>query len=286
MIIVDLNQVMISSLMSSLRGQPIADENLIRHMVLNSLRANRLKFSGKFGEMIIACDDTNYWRKQIFPYYKASRKKSREKSPLDWNTIFQILNKIREEIKDNFPYPVIRVESAEADDIIASLCHEKGRYLGGDPILILSGDKDFMQLQKYSNVHQYDPTRKRFLQCSEPDKYLVEHVLRGDTGDGIPNFLSSDDTFVSNSRQKQLRQTLVDRIVSIENPNEWDGMTEELKRNYHRNRMLIDLTEVPTNIRDEVKQQYQEQSNKDRSKLFNYFIKNKLKNLMENITEF
>lgn len=130
------------------------------------------------------------------------------------------------------------------------------------------------------------PTRKRFLQCSEPDKYLVEHVLRGDTGDGIPNFLSSDDTFVSNSRQKQLRQTLVDRIVSIENPNEWDGMTEELKRNYHRNRMLIDLTEVPTNIRDEVKQQYQEQSNKDRSKLFNYFIKNKLKNLMENITEF
>jgi hypothetical protein len=255
-------------------------------MVLNSLRTNRRKFKDKFGEMIIACDDTNYWRKQVFPYYKASRKKSREKSPLDWNSIFLILNKIREEIKDNFPYPVIRVKSAEADDIIASFCHENGRQLGGDPILILSGDKDFMQLQKYSNVHQYDPVRKRFLECSDPAKYLVEHILRGDTGDGVPNFLSSDDTFVSGTRQRQLRQTLIDQILITNGPEDWSGMTEELRRNYHRNRMLIDLTQVPNNIREEVRQQYEDQSDKDRSKLFNYFIKNKLKHMMENISEF
>ena len=281
-----MNQVMIASLMSSLRGQSVPDENLIRHMVLNSLRTNRRKFKDKFGEMIIACDDTNYWRKQVFPYYKASRKKSREKSPLDWNSIFLILNKIREEIKDNFPYPVIRVKSAEADDIIASFCHENGRQLGGDPILILSGDKDFMQLQKYSNVHQYDPVRKRFLECSDPAKYLVEHILRGDTGDGVPNFLSSDDTFVSGTRQRQLRQTLIDQILITNGPEDWPGMTEELRRNYHRNRMLIDLTQVPNNIREEVRQQYEDQSDKDRSKLFNYFIKNKLKHMMENISEF
>ena len=281
-----MNQVMIASLMSSLRGQAVPDENLIRHMVLNSLRTNRRKFKDKFGEMIIACDDTNYWRKQVFPYYKASRKKSREKSPLDWNSIFLILNKIREEIKDNFPYPVIRVKSAEADDIIASFCHENGRQLGGDPILILSGDKDFMQLQKYSNVHQYDPVRKRFLECSDPAKYLVEHILRGDTGDGVPNFLSSDDTFVSGTRQRQLRQTLIDQILITNGPEDWSGMTEELRRNYHRNRMLIDLTQVPNNIREEVRQQYEDQSDKDRSKLFNYFIKNKLKHMMENISEF
>ena len=281
-----MNQVMIASLMSSLRGQSVPDENLVRHMVLNSLRTNRRKFKDKFGEMIIACDDTNYWRKQVFPYYKASRKKSREKSPLDWNSIFLILNKIREEIKDNFPYPVIRVKSAEADDIIASFCHENGRQLGGDPILILSGDKDFMQLQKYSNVHQYDPVRKRFLECSDPAKYLVEHILRGDTGDGVPNFLSSDDTFVSGTRQRQLRQTLIDQILITNGPEDWSGMTEELRRNYHRNRMLIDLTQVPNNIREEVRQQYEDQSDKDRSKLFNYFIKNKLKHMMENISEF
>ena len=286
MIIVDMNQVMISSLMASLRGQPHVEENLIRHMVLNTLRVNRLKFKDQFGDMIIACDDKNYWRKQIFPYYKASRKQMREKSPLDWNAIFQVLNKIRDEIRDNFPYPVIRVESAEADDIIASFCHENGRELGGDPILILSGDKDFMQLQKYANVKQYDPVRKRFLECSDPNKFLVEHILRGDSGDGVPNFLSSDDTFVSNSRQKQLRQKVIDQILSADWPEDWTGMNEELIRNFNRNRLLIDLDRVPDEIRDEVKTQYQQQSEKDRSKLFNYFIKNKLKHMMENINEF
>lgn len=286
MIIVDMNQVMIASLMASLRGQPHVEENLIRHMVLNTLRVNRLKFKDQFGDMVIACDDKNYWRKQIFPYYKASRKQMREKSPLDWNAIFQTLNKIRDEIRDNFPYPVIRVESAEADDIIATFCHENGRELGGDPILILSGDKDFMQLQKYANVKQYDPVRKRFLECSDPNKFLVEHILRGDSGDGVPNFLSSDDTFVSNSRQKQLRQKVIDQILSADGPEDWTGMNEELIRNFNRNRLLIDLDRVPDEIRDEVKTQYQQQSEKDRSKLFNYFIKNKLKHMMENINEF
>lgn len=286
MIIVDMNQVMISSLMASLRGQPHVEENLIRHMVLNTLRVNRAKFKDQFGDIVIACDDKNYWRKQIFPYYKASRKKMRDKSPLDWDTIFTVLNKIRDEIRDIFPYPVIQVESAEADDIIATLCHEHGRPLGGDPILILSGDKDFMQLQKYANVKQFDPVRKRFVECSDPHKYLVEHILRGDSGDGVPNFLSSDDTFVSNSRQKQLRSKIIYQIMDADWPEDWTGMNEELLRNYYRNKSLIDLDLVPTEIKEKVLTIYNEQSSKDRSKLFNYFIKNKLKHMMENINEF
>lgn len=286
MIIVDMNQVMIASLMASLRGQLVVEESLIRHMVINTLRVNRLKFKDHFGEMVIACDDKNYWRKQIFPYYKASRKKMRDQSPLDWNAVFQILNKIRDEIREVFPYPVIQVESAEADDIIASLCYKYGRELGGDPILILSGDKDFMQLQRFANVKQYDPVRKRFLECTDPDKFLVEHILRGDAGDGVPNFLSPDDTFVSESRQKQLRNKLVEQIMESDKPTDWNGMNEELLRNYNRNTLLIDLSRVPAEIGEQVFEQYDSQSDKDRSKLFNYFIKNKLKNMMENINEF
>lgn len=281
-----MNQVMISSLMASLRGiGNKVEENLIRHMVLNTLRMNKQKFS-EYGEMVIACDDRNYWRKQIFPYYKASRKKLRDKSNLDWDAVFQVLNKVRDEIRDNFPYPVIRVESAEADDVISSLCHQFGRELGGEQILILSGDKDFMQLQKYSNVKQYDPVRKRHLSTPNPCTYLVEHILRGDSGDGIPNFLSSDDTFVSGGRQKQLRQTVIDQILSADWPEDWTGMNEELKRNYYRNRTLIDLDQTPKEIQEEVLRQYEEQQGKGRDKLFNYFIKNKLKNLMENLNEF
>jgi hypothetical protein len=287
MIIVDLNQVMISNLMVSLRGNTVdVDENLIRHMILNSIRMYKVKFTSEFGDMVIACDDRNYWRKDIFPYYKASRKKSRELSNLDWNSIFTSLNKIRDELKEYFPYRVIQCDKAEADDVIGVICSRYGMPVGGEPILILSGDKDFQQLQKYANVQQFDPVRKRWLKCSDPQKFLTEHVLRGDVGDGIPNFLSSDDTFVSSARQKQLRQKMVDEIVSTDLTEDWKGMNQELLRNYNRNRMLIDLTCIPDNIRENILSLYDEQANKPKKDLFNYFIKNKLKLLTECISEF
>jgi hypothetical protein len=262
------------------------NENLLRHMILNSIRLNRNKFTKDYGDLVIACDGPNNWRKQYYPYYKANRKKSRSESTLDWNEIFRILNLVREELKEYFPYATIHIDGAEADDVIASLCHEHGRELGGDPILILSGDKDFQQLQRYSNVSQYDPVRKRFIKCSDPNKFLLEHILKGDTGDGVPNVLSPDDTFVSNSRQKPIRQKFIDAVMASDWPEDCTLFNEEIARNYSRNKKLIDLTEIPERICEITKQQFEQQSEKGRDKLFNYFIKNKLKNLTENIAEF
>lgn len=282
MIILDFNQVAIANLMVQGTRNLEINENLLRHMILNSIRMNRVKFASEYGEMVIACDATDNWRKKYFPYYKANRKVSRDESSVDWKEMFRILNKIREEISEYFPYPTIRVDTAEADDIIATLCHEHGRELGGDPILILSGDKDFQQLQRYSNVDQYDPTRKRWIRCSDPDKFLLEHILKGDASDGIPNVLSSDDTFVAKARQKPLRSKFLDTVM-----NEGiKSLDEDVKRNYLRNHMLIDLDNVPNDIAAQALYMYEEQSNKGRDKLFNYFIKYKLKNLTECITEF
>jgi len=239
---------------------------------------NKVKFEKEFGELVIACDATSNWRKQFFPYYKANRKKNRQESNLDWNEIFRILNAVRDELAEFFPYPTVRVEHAEADDVIATLCHEYGRQLGGDPILILSGDKDFQQLQKYSNVTQFDPTRKKWIKCNDPETFLKEHIIKGDTGDGIPNVLSSDDTFVANARQKPLRAKRIDELLN--------KVPEELQHNYHRNRLMIDLDRVPQDIKDETMKAVRAQSGKTRAKLFNYFIKYKLKNLTECISEF
>ena len=287
MIIVDLNQIVISNLMGSLsEHSEDVNEELLRHMVLNSIRQIRNQFVKEYGEMVIACDDRNYWRKKVFPYYKANRKKMRSKVNVNWNDFYESFGKIREELKEIFPYPTIKIDSAEADDIIAVLCHEHGRELGGDPILIISADKDFLQLQKYSNVKQYDPIRKRWLSTSDPKSFLIEHILKGDTGDGIPNFLSADDTFVAGGRQKQLRSKVIHEVLSSDWPEDWSGITSETLRNYNRNRMLIDLSCVPNEIQEEVKRVYEEQQGKSRGKLFNYFIKNKLKNLMENLSEF
>jgi len=280
-IIVDLNQVMISTLMAQIGNHKNIkiEEDIVRHMVLNALRSHKARFSNEFGELVIACDDKNYWRKQVYPYYKANRKKERDASELDWNAVFETLNKIRQELKDNFPYKVIQIEHAEADDIIATLVKE---FCYQEKILILSGDKDFGQLQKYPNVKQYSPVLKKYINCANPDLFLKEHIMRGDSSDGIPNFLSPDNVFVIGGRQTPVTSKKI-QVWMIQEPEQF--CDETMLRNYKRNQQLIDLECIPDDISTQVLEQYTSQI-KDRSKLFNYFIAHKLKNLMECIGDF
>jgi len=282
MILVDLNQVMISNLMANLGNHQnaVIDENMIRHMILNALRAYKVKFGNDYGEMIICADDKNYWRRTTFPYYKASRKKNREESELDWNAIFVSLNRVREEIKTFFPYKVIQIETAEADDIIGTIGHLKGTILNsGEKILILSSDKDYIQLHKYANIDQFDPIRKRWIKHSDPEQYLLEHIIKGDAGDGVPNVLSPDNCLVIGERQKPITQKrLTELSGTITN--------EQILRNFKRNQMLIDLNYVPESIKAQVIEKFEEKNTKDKSQLVNYFMNNKLRNLMESLSEF
>jgi len=275
---------MLSNLLMQLGNHTNAklEENMVRHMILNSLRSYKTKFGDEYGELVIACDNTNYWRKQAFPYYKANRKKNQEASEMDWKSIFECMNKIRSELKEYFPYRVIDVESAEADDIIGTLVNEFGAVVGGAPILILSGDKDFIQLHTYSNVSQYDPTRKKWIKHDDPNKFLKEHIMKGDAGDGVPNILSNDNCFVVGDRQKPLTTKKMDHLMVLD-VSQYDSV---VARNYQRNAQLIDLSFTPKEIRSKVMEQYNAQAGRDRSKLMNYFIANRLKNLMENIAEF
>lgn len=259
------------------------DENMCRHMVLNSIRMYKTKFGPEYGKMVIACDATNYWRRQLFPYYKANRKKSQAASELDWKAIFECLNKIRDELTEYFPYSIIRIDTAEADDIIGTLCKEYGNT--NEKILIISGDKDFQQLQRFMNVKQYNPVMKKFITCNDPDRFLKEHVIKGDSGDGIPNFLSDDNSLVTGVRQKPITQKKLDSWVN-KNPEEFcDSMTQ--LRNYKRNQQLIDLNMIPDEVYARVIESYMSQLEKKASPgLMNYFITNRLKNLMENMNEF
>ena len=283
MIIVDLSQVMISNLMMQLGNHTNTEveEDLLRHMILNSIRSYNMKFKDEYGEMIIACDDRNFWRRDIFPYYKANRKKSREKSELNWTQIFDALHKIRDELKAFFPYRVIQVDAAEADDIIGSLVMKYGDT--NEKILILSGDKDFVQLQRYNNVKQFDPVQKKYRTTNDPDRFIKEHIMRGDTGDGIPNFLSTDNCLVVGERQKPVASKKLDVWVHLK-PEEF--CDDRMLRGYRRNQQLVDLTFIPQNIQENVLTEYEAQAGKDRKNLFNYFIEKKLKNLIESINEF
>ena len=283
MIIMDLSQVMISNLMVQLGNHTNAEieEDLLRHMILNSIRSYNVKFKNEFGEMIIACDAGNNWRRQIFPYYKANRRKSREKSEINWTAVFETMNKVRDELKEFFPYRVIRVDGAEADDVIGTLAQTYGNT--NEKILILSGDKDFVQLQSYMNVQQFDPVQKKWRKTNDVDKFIKEHIIRGDIGDGVPNFLSSDDTFVVGARQKPISQKKLDSWLTMDPK---DFCDEKMLRGYLRNQQLVDLNFIPEDIRSEVIVQYEQESGKGRDKLFNYFIDRRLKLLLESINEF
>jgi hypothetical protein len=288
MILLDLNQVMISNLMMQPNITSIdINENLIRHMILNSIRMYNVKFKNEYGELIICADDKKYWRKDLFPYYKSTRKKAREESPYNWNLIFETLNKVRDEIRENLPYKVIQVEKTEADDVIGTICTHYGVELKNsqsEKILILSSDKDFMQLQKFANVDQYSPIVKKFVRTSEPIKFLKEHIIKGDRGDGIPNILSDDDVFVTQSRQKPVNEKKLNMWV-IQKPE--DFCDASMMHNYWRNENLIDLSKVPSEYANKILIAYHSPKKiKCKDKLLNYFIKNRMKQLIEHIQEF
>jgi len=287
MILLDLNQVMISNLMMQLqRNNDEIEESMIRHMILNSIKLYKNKFGEKYGNLVIACDDKNYWRKDIFPYYKAHRKADRETSTLDWNHIFGILNKIRDELKETFPYKVLQIDRAEADDIIGTLCHRFGKILKAEDdenILIVSGDKDFAQLQKYANVDQYSPMLKKWIRIENPESFLREHILRGDRGDGVPNFLSSDNCIVVGTRQKPLASKKIEKWIDLDPK---DFCNEIMLRNFHRNETLVNLEKVPDNIKNQVNEKFDNYNIPPRNGLLNYFIKNRLKLLTDKIGEF
>jgi len=292
MILVDMNQCMISNLMMQVKIGDDLDENLVRHMVLNSLKSYKKKFHDEYGNLVLCYDSKHYWRKEFFPYYKQNRKKDREKSSLDWNRIFEILNKIRDEIRNNFPYVVMEIYGAEADDIIATLSKHVAvqntkRQKNGESlekVLILSGDKDFIQLSKYPCVKQYNPLQKKFVSGIDPKLYIKEHVIKGDRSDGIPNFLSMDDTFVSGKRQKPISKKNI--LKWINNEPETYCNSEQLA-NYHRNLKLIDLTYIPDKIQQEITEEFERLNSCTPTKLsINYFIENKLVSLLNELEDF
>jgi hypothetical protein len=286
MIIVDLQQVMIASVMMQVgfSGGEI-QVPMIKHMVLNSLRSYRKKYSARFGELIIACDTGSSWRRQRFPYYKANRKKDRDESTLDWDSILAGLHEVRHDLREYFPYRIIEVETAEADDVIGTLVSRFGSDLpGGEPILILSADKDFKQLQKYMNVEQYDPVRNKKVVENNPENYLIEHIIRGDGSDGVPNVLSADSSITLKVRQTAMTQKRLDSLMRQARSGQFEDT--QVHRNYKRNEEMIDLTKTPLHLQEEVMQQYHAQEGKGRDKIFGYLMKNRMKHLMEHLDEF
>lgn len=281
MILIDLNQVLLASLMAQIAGQKDVkiEEDLVRHLSLNIIRGHVRMFRQEYGEVVLCCDNREYWRKGYFPFYKANRKKSRDASDLDWNLIFTILGKLKEELKQYFPYKVLDVTGAEADDIIGTLAP---RHCKSEKILIISSDGDFLQLQQYGNIKQYNPIQKKFVTSADPLGELKQKIITGDKGDGIPNIMSPGDTFVRGIRQKVMTEGRLTKYLT----EEYTNYDDVAKSGYSRNQVLIDLRLIPGDIRNSIIDTYDSTKPAPRARLLTYFMDKKLKNLMEVIGEF
>ena len=285
MVLVDFNGLAIGSIMGSLnRGEGLS-ESLVKHIILNNLRLYRKKYSeSKYGKIVICCDSKS-WRKDVYPEYKANRVTGREKDKHDWSAIFDLIDSTLNDIRNNFPYAVIKIDKAEADDIIGALTVHKSIPLIGEDVVIISADKDFIQLQKHGHVIQWSALFNKIVKDSNPIKYLFEHLCKGDSGDGVPNVLSPDDCLVNHVRQSPMTKKKIgewwdnkDRLKEV--------MPQEIFRNYIRNREMIDLDRTPENIKKESIDQYENYKYPKRSNILTYLIENRMKMLIENAGEF
>ncbi len=282
MIIVDYSGLAIATIVVN----KVDDENLLRHMILNSLRQYRVKYKKDLGELVLAIDGKNNWRRGYYPQYKANRKKKREEDTFDWAKAFSIMHDIKEEILANFPYKVIEVDECEADDIIGELCANTQEFGQYEDVMIISADKDFLQLQRYPNVRQYSPLLKKEYKEDAPMVGLMEKIMTGDAGDGVPNVLSDDDVFVEGRRQTPLSKKKKEAIKE-------DLAEGELLyaaswyRNYQRNETLIDLTKTPDRLKKQIIEKYNSQDQwHNKGLVFPYLINKNMKMLIESVEEF
>ena len=288
MIIVDYSGIALASIIIN----KTFDEQLIRHMILNSLRMYRTRYKEEYGELVLAVDASNNWRKTAFPQYKASRKKTQKESDFDWGEAFRLLNKIREEIAENFPYTVIRVDGCEADDVIGTLVAmnpDHNNDFNPQKYMIVSSDRDFLQLQRFRNVRQFSPLLKKELSVDNPRVYLQTHIIKGDKGDGVPNILSDDNVFVEGFRQTPITQKKIDNIIQDLEEGEL-LYAASWYRNYCRNKKLIALSETPQELRTEIINNFMADKPDTRwmrrGKVFPYLVENKCNELIKSAQEF
>lgn len=282
MILIDFSGIAVATIAVN----KVNDEGMLRHMMLNSLRMYRTKFKKDYGELVLAIDSGNNWRRNYFPQYKANRRKTREESGFDWEEAFRILHLVRQEIKENFPYHVIKVDECEADDIIGTLVENTQEFGQYEDVMIVSSDHDFKQLQKYDNVSQFSPMTKKHVEESHPRQNLKLKILQGDAGDGVPNVLSDDDVFVEGRRQTPLSKKKKETILKDLGEGEL-LYAASWYRNYCRNETLIDLTKTPDRLKQKILEEYKSQDPwHNKGLVFPYLINKNMKMLIESVEEF
>jgi hypothetical protein len=297
MILIDYSQVALSAILTfqrELKGTPAEIKNLIRHVTLSTIKSYKKKYGKEYGQIVVCCDGRKYWRRDYFEYYKGMRKANREKSDLDWGLIFDTLSEMRDDLAKHFPYKVMHIERAEADDIIAVLTKyaqenelvQEGLVEEPQKVLILSSDKDFKQLHVYPTVKQWSPMQKKYVSATKKEiqEYIIEHIVKGDAGDGVPNILSKDDVFMRGERQKPMSAK---RLAEFIEKGVDACRSDEEKRNWHRNAVLVNFDNIPPDVEETIVVSYiSSKPTGDKMSIMNYLMKHQCRLLLNELEDF
>lgn len=296
MIIFDWSQCSIAAMspfFDEMKKKPEEAENIARHSILSKVKNIRHKFR-EYGQVVIACDGDHYWRKDIFPHYKAGRKETKAKSDIPWDLVDKLKNQIAAELFMFSPYKVIRHAKAEADDIMGILTLDValhsmvdiGLEQENEPVLLVTSDGDMKQLHIARNIRQYSPMHDKFIRLEMPAKdFLREKILTGDSGDGIPNVFSPNTSFVTKTRQKACTREKMDIILQEENL--VDGSADAaIKARIKENTSLIDFTHIPQWLRDDIVEKYNTKPRGTKMDFFKYLANKKCKVLMDEVDKF
>lgn len=284
MIIIDYSAIAMASLFSQVGGSKEVEEGLIRHLILNTILSYNQKYGKEYGDRVVIACDAGSWRKDYFPEYKACRKTGRDASGLDWTEYYRIINLVQQEIQENLPYQVLKGSGLEADDIIGTLVYKKSP---GEKVMIISSDHDFIQLQRYPNVRQFSPMTKKLVTDADPVKYLLEHIFRGDTGDGVPNVLSDDRVFVDKRRQTPLSSKKIALWIQESDAGNFEKvMAPEVHRNFLRNKKMIQLDQIPPDKIQQIVRMSELVKPASQSKVLNYLISKRCSGLIPHASNF
>jgi hypothetical protein len=296
MIAVDFSQILISNCMahgSDFDKGKDTDKmiQIARHTILTTLLSYKRNFGKKYGQIVICLDGDKYWRKQYFPEYKGHRKKNREESTTDWKAIFAIGDQLKHDLTTVFPFKIVRDSSAEADDVIAILCKytqeneliQEGLEESVQKFLTISTDDDFRQLFKYKNYAQWSPIKRKAL--TRPEKnFLIEKIIRGDSGDGVPSVLCPNDFLMNKEaygRATPITEKVIKKFI------DGTSLSEIDRTRLERNTTLIDFDKIPADVEQRVIDTYKASVPViDKDLVFKYFAKHRCKQLAMDLQDF
>ena len=278
MILLDFSSIAMSAMFPRIEEFD-EEKELIRHTMINIIRKYNVEHRDEYGETIVCMDAANSWRRQYFTPYKANRRKNRSNSIHDWDGIFKMINQVRDDIIQYSPFKCVWVDTCEADDAIGTIVEKNNTP---QPVLIVSPDGDFKQLQKYPNVKQWSNIQKKWVKSDNPEEELYEKICRGDTGDGVPNVLSDDEVLITEGA-RQTPVTKKQMTMLKGDPLEWPL---QVQRRFIRNKQLIDLTQTPELKKDEIMKQYNGDTRGSIQKWMSYLMKHQMKLHLESLTDF